>query len=83
MLSKPLSRAEQLQSLVDYGRQFYERGWMWGTAGNLSVKLKHDPLEIAITPSGVSKGTMKPQDLIIYKPSDSSKPAKKNTPSQP
>jgi len=40
---------------------------MEGTAGNLSVKLKQAPLEIAITPSGASKGSLKTQDLILLK----------------
>ncbi len=56
-----------LRSVIDIGRQFYERRWMWGTAGNLSVRLKSDPLEIAITPSGVNKGHLSTEDLIILK----------------
>jgi methylthioribulose-1-phosphate dehydratase len=61
------SRESLLKSVVDCGRLFYERRWMWGTAGNLSVKLNQDPLEIAITPSGASKGELDPKDLIILK----------------
>jgi methylthioribose-1-phosphate isomerase len=61
------SREAMIESLVECGRTFYERRWMWGTAGNLSVKLKHDPLEIAITPSGVHKGELNPKDLITLK----------------
>src|SRR5437016_3299228 len=65
-LSKP-SRKTLLKALVDCGRQFYERRWMWGTSGNLSVKLNQDPLEIAITPSGMSKGDLTTKDLIVVK----------------
>ena len=46
---------------------------MWGTAGNLSIRLRSDPLEIAITPSGVNKGRLSINDLITVK--DSPHPA--------
>jgi len=62
------------QALVDFGKQFYERGWMQGTAGNLSVKLKSQPLEIIITPSGVNKGHLSMTDLItVGEPASGSK----------
>jgi methylthioribose-1-phosphate isomerase len=60
--SKGLSK--ESPALVDFGRQFYDRGWMEGTGGNLSVKLKADPLEILITPSGVNKGYLSMEDLM-------------------
>ena len=53
-----------LQSVVEHARQFYERRWMWGTAGNLSVKLRSHPQEIAITASGLDKGTLRPTDFV-------------------
>src|SRR6185437_11906387 len=56
-----------LHTLVDSGRQFYDRRWMWGTAGNLSLRLGSHPLEIAITPSGLNKGHLKKQDLLVVK----------------
>jgi methylthioribose-1-phosphate isomerase len=52
------------QSLVEIGHQFYERRWMWGTAGNLSMRLGTDPLSIAITPSSVNKGHLEASDLL-------------------
>jgi len=76
-----------LNAVVDCGRQFYDRRWMSGTAGNLSVKLQHDPLEIAITPSGASKGSLKPKDLIILseerKKAGGKGPIKKDAPPPP
>jgi len=70
MKNKPTPSHKQfLQQLVDCGKQFYERRWMWGTAGNLSVRLKSDPLEIAISPSGVNKGQLAVKDLIRVKDS--------------
>lgn len=76
------SQTDLLKAVVDCGRAFYERGWMSGTAGNLSVKLKHEPLEIAITPSGASKGTLEPKDLILLNESKAAAkaPAKKGPP---
>jgi methylthioribulose-1-phosphate dehydratase len=61
------TRETLLKSVVDCGRTFYDRKWMWGTAGNLSVKLNQDPLEIAITPTGVNKGHLTVEDLITIK----------------
>jgi methylthioribose-1-phosphate isomerase len=72
---KPPSRDTQIKSLIDCGRQFYDRRWMWGTAGNLSVKLKHEPLEIAITPSGINKGHMKPEEIMVIKSQSIGKPS--------
>jgi methylthioribose-1-phosphate isomerase len=56
-----------MQTLLDCGRQFYERQWMWGSAGNLSLRLKDDPLTIAITPSGLNKGHLKEDDILTIK----------------
>src|SRR6185436_16824451 len=61
------TKSNPLQTLVDCGHQFYERRWMWGTAGNLSVRLKSNPLEIAITPSGLNKGHLTDGDLLTVK----------------
>jgi methylthioribulose-1-phosphate dehydratase len=44
--------------------EFYVRGWLLGTSGNLSAVVERNPLCLAITPSGVDKGTIK-QDQII------------------
>ncbi len=50
--------------LLDIGAQFYERRWMWGTSGNLSIQLKNDPLTISMTASGINKGHMVSSDLL-------------------
>jgi methylthioribulose-1-phosphate dehydratase len=47
-----------LQKVVECSRQFYARGWMWGTAGNLSVKTNDSPLEYYVTASGINKGEL-------------------------
>ncbi len=77
------SRESQLKELTDCGRVFYERQWMWGTAGNLSVKLNQAPLEIAITPSGINKGAMEPKDLIVIKQGAKAKAPAAKTPPGP
>jgi methylthioribulose-1-phosphate dehydratase len=56
-----------LSVLVDCGRLFYERQWIWGMSGNLSVRLSSDPLSFAITPSGINKGHLSEKDLITIK----------------
>src|ERR1700687_5942097 len=67
MMDSRLRGNDIKQTLIDCGRQFYERRWMWGTAGNLSLRLKTEPLEFAITPSGVNKGHLKTEDLITIR----------------
>jgi methylthioribulose-1-phosphate dehydratase len=69
---------EKLQELLDCGQQFYDRRWMWGTSGNLSVRLKEKPLEIAITPSGLNKGHLSTEDLVILKDGEPPKKHPKN-----
>ena len=48
--------------LAAIGRRFYERGWMWATAGNLSARPDLD--SFWITASGVSKGDLGPDDFL-------------------
>lgn len=48
--------------LVDASARFYQRGWMAGTAGNLSARAGEESLWI--TPSGRPKGALAAEDLI-------------------
>jgi methylthioribulose-1-phosphate dehydratase len=41
------------------------RGWMPGTAGNLSVVLSRDPLRVAVTASGKDKGELSSADVVV------------------
>jgi methylthioribulose-1-phosphate dehydratase len=43
-------------ALIEVGRRFYARGWMLGTAGNLSARLPDGTFWV--TASGVDKGAM-------------------------
>jgi methylthioribulose-1-phosphate dehydratase len=52
------------RSLASVGRDFYGRGWMLGTSGNFSAVSSADPLRLAITASGVSKGAMTSSQIL-------------------
>ncbi|WP_084361581.1 methylthioribulose 1-phosphate dehydratase [Herbiconiux solani] len=45
--------------------RFAARGWMPGTAGNLSVTLGRDPLRLAVTASGLDKGELTASDVVL------------------
>ncbi|MCA9732411.1 MAG: class II aldolase/adducin family protein [Deferribacteres bacterium] len=51
------------KEIVAVGRRVYERGYVASNDGNISAKI--DDERILITPTGVSKGFMKPEDLIV------------------
>lgn len=51
------------EEIVRYGRMLHQRGFVAGTDGNLSVRLDAD--RILVTPTCVSKGAMRAQDLVI------------------
>jgi methylthioribulose-1-phosphate dehydratase len=50
--------------LVEAGRRFDTRGWLLGTSGNLSAVAAGHPLTLAITPSGVFKGSLQPDAIL-------------------
>src|ERR1044072_6858627 len=50
--------------LAAVARGFYARGWLLGTSGNLSAVVQREPLRLAMSPSGVDKGELKPQQLL-------------------
>lgn len=50
------------ERLAHHGREFYEHGWMMGTAGNLSART--DSGEVAITATGRHKGELGPEDFV-------------------
>ncbi len=51
--------------LAAEARRFAARGWMLGTAGNLSVRAQADPLRFFITASGRDKGELRPADVAL------------------
>jgi methylthioribulose-1-phosphate dehydratase len=49
---------------VEIGRGFYSRGWAFGTSGNFSVVVNPNPLRLAITATGIDKGSLAPQHIL-------------------
>ena len=54
---------EHRQDIVEIGRLVYQKGWVAANDGNITIRL--DGERILSTPTGVSKGTMHVDDLII------------------
>lgn len=44
---------------------FQARGWALGTSGNLSAVVQRDPLRLAMSPSGVDKGEMLAEQILM------------------
>src|SRR4030095_10811967 len=55
---------EIAEGLAAVARAFHARGWLMGTSGNLSVVVQREPLHLAMSPSGVGKGELKPEQLL-------------------
>ncbi|MCI0513659.1 class II aldolase/adducin family protein [candidate division KSB1 bacterium] len=51
------------RDIVEVGRRVYQRGYVASNDGNISVRL--DEKRILITPTGVSKGFMSVEDIIL------------------
>lgn len=51
------------KELVDYCKLLYDRGMLSGSEGNISVRLDDD--RVLITPAGMTKGRMSPEDMVI------------------
>lgn len=50
--------------LAAAGRAFYARGWALGTSGNFSAAVSRHPLRLAITATGLDKGTLNPEQFL-------------------
>lgn len=53
------------RALAAEAARYTAMGWMRGTSGNLSLVLDRDPLRLAVTVSGVDKGELTPNDVVI------------------
>jgi len=51
-------------ALSKIARDFHRRGWMAGTAGNLSARDRQDPRSFWITASGLPKGRLGDEDFL-------------------
>ncbi|MCP9840720.1 methylthioribulose 1-phosphate dehydratase [Synechococcus sp. J7-Johnson] len=56
---------EQARALCSVIAAIHARGWCDGTSGNFSCVNRLEPLELLMAPSGVDKGSIRPQDLIL------------------
>ena len=50
--------------LAAVAKGFHERGWLLGTSGNLSAVVQREPLRSAMSPSGVDKGELRPEQVL-------------------
>jgi methylthioribulose-1-phosphate dehydratase len=53
------------EELCEAMAAIHQRGWCDGTGGNFSCVLKREPLQLLMAPSGVDKGRVQPQQLIV------------------
>jgi L-fuculose-phosphate aldolase len=51
------------KELVDYSKLLYDKGMLAGSDGNISLRLDDD--RIMVTPGGLAKGRMAPDDMVI------------------
>src|SRR5262245_11559353 len=58
-----ISEREARRDIVDVCRRIYARGWIASTDGNVSILLAPD--RVLATPTGINKGTMTEDDLIV------------------
>jgi methylthioribulose-1-phosphate dehydratase len=57
--------AQMAATIVRFGLEFHHRGWVLGTSGNLSAVVSREPLRLAITSSGVDKGRLSTDDILL------------------
>ena len=80
MLNFSSSESELRNALVECGRLMYQRKLITSTDGNFSVRLPNG--NILITPAGLAKGRMNPDDMLILNLNGdviSSKPDRKSS----
>ena len=59
----PQNEYQLRQEIVRIGRLMYEKGFICASDGNISARL--EPARILITPSGLHKGLLEPDQLLI------------------
>jgi L-fuculose-phosphate aldolase len=60
-----MSKTEQQlrEDIVQVGRLMFDKGWIAANDGNITIRL--DDERLLATPTGVSKGMMQPEDMIV------------------
>ena len=62
----PNSRFTELASrLAATAKALHARGWLSGTSGNLSAVVQSEPLRLAMSPSGVDKGELTAEQVLL------------------
>ncbi len=59
----PRTEKELREDIVQVGKLVYQKGWIAANDGNISIRLDQD--RVLCTPTGVCKGMMHPEDLIV------------------
>ncbi len=59
----PKTERELRQDIVEIGKLVFQKGWIAANDGNITIRL--DDERVLCTPTGVCKGMMHPDDLII------------------
>jgi L-fuculose-phosphate aldolase len=54
---------EYRDDIVEIGRLVFTKGWVAANDGNVSIRLEAD--RILATPTGISKGMMRPDDMVV------------------
>jgi L-fuculose-phosphate aldolase len=57
------SESQLRDDIVKVGRLMFDKGWIAANDGNITIRLDED--RILATPTGVCKGMMRPDDIII------------------
>ena len=55
----------QRERLAEVMQGIHRRGWCDGTGGNFSMVLQNQPLQLLMAPSGVDKGQVPANQLIV------------------
>jgi methylthioribulose-1-phosphate dehydratase len=58
------SFSEVASRLAEIGKGFHARGWVLGTSGNFSAVISREPLRLAITSTGLDKGSLAPEQFL-------------------
>ena len=57
--------SEIASSLAATAKALHARGWLLGTSGNLSAVVQAEPLLLAMSPSGVDKGDLTAEEVLL------------------
>ena len=56
---------ELAANLASIAKGFHARGWLLGTSGNLSAVVQRQPLQLAMSPSGIDKGELSSDQVLL------------------